>query len=402
VREPAVRPDRGESGRPRQDGVEGSRPLAARQDARPDARQDVRQDGVEGSRPLAARRDAVEGSRPMPARPDTRQDGVEGSRPMVARQDTGQDASPDNRRNGVEGSRPMPANGRPPVGGRRMPQQPYLRGPRGQGPPPPMRFGQPAGQPGPRGPQNQPGQPVGSPSGQFPAAPNGEQPPPPPRSRHRPAPPPPPATPSDSAQLAPASPLPSPSSVGEPSESRGFPAQPEAPAERAAPALSRAERRGNGAPARSGRAAVAAGRDAEAESPIFAEMASAWFRENWEGGGRPGRDGSHGADSGDSDETWAAGDSVLQPMPDAVESELTTAGLPKRRPRSNLIPGGPSEDGGNTPPGIPARSAEQVRGRLASYQQGVRQGRESRHRRTTETASTGGRQMQENFGEENP
>ncbi|HWN32129.1 MAG TPA: hypothetical protein VNP03_05265, partial [Pseudonocardia sp.] len=101
-------------------------------------------------------------------------------------------------------------------------------------------------------------------------------------------------------------------------------------------------------------------------------------------------------------ETWAAGDSLLQPMPDAVQSELTTAGLPKRRPRTNLIPGGPSEDGGSAPPGIPARSAEQVRGRLASYQQGVRQGRESRHRRSTETASTGGRQMQENFGEENP
>jgi hypothetical protein len=32
------------------------------------------------------------------------------------------------------------------------------------------------------------------------------------------------------------------------------------------------------------------------------------------------------------------------------------------------------------PPVSPARSAESVRGRLASYQQGVRQGRETRYR----------------------
>jgi hypothetical protein len=61
------------------------------------------------------------------------------------------------------------------------------------------------------------------------------------------------------------------------------------------------------------------------------------------------------------------------------QAGTTSAGLPKRRPRSNLIPnqGRPAEQ----PVGIPARSAEQVRGRLASYQQGVRQGRESRVRR---------------------
>jgi hypothetical protein len=415
VREPVVR-ERVENGRSRRDAVDGSRPMAARPDARPDAWPDNGQDGVEGSRPMAARQDGVEGSRPMPARQDVRQEGVEGSRPMVARQDVRQDGV---RQDGVEGSRPMPANGRPPAGGpRRMPQQPYLRGTRGQGPPPPMRFGQPAGppnqqqpnqqQPGQQGQSNQQGQPVGSPSGQYPAAPAGQPPAPPPappRSRHRPngssQPPPGPA---DSAQLAAASPLPSPSSMGEPADDRGYAAQPapEAPVGRAAArALSRSDAasRGNGAPSRLGRSS-AAGRDPEGESPIFAEMASAWFRENWEGGGRSadGRDDSAGADSG---ETWAAGDALLQPMPDAVESELTTAGLPKRRPRTNLIPGGPSEDGGNAPPGIPARSAEQVRGRLASYQQGVRQGRESRHRRT-ETANTGGRQMQENFGEENP
>jgi hypothetical protein len=40
------------------------------------------------------------------------------------------------------------------------------------------------------------------------------------------------------------------------------------------------------------------------------------------------------------------------------------------------------------PPSGPARNAEAIRGRLASYQQGVRQGRESRLRRQS-AAGTG-------------
>lgn len=54
------------------------------------------------------------------------------------------------------------------------------------------------------------------------------------------------------------------------------------------------------------------------------------------------------------------------------------------------------------PPVSPARSAESVRGRLASYQQGVRQGRETRYRGdeprsngATEPASAGGNHDEE-------
>jgi hypothetical protein len=38
---------------------------------------------------------------------------------------------------------------------------------------------------------------------------------------------------------------------------------------------------------------------------------------------------------------------------------------------------------------VPTRSAEQVRGRLASYQQGVRQGRQNRHRASVDTTEDG-------------
>jgi hypothetical protein len=73
-------------------------------------------------------------------------------------------------------------------------------------------------------------------------------------------------------------------------------------------------------------------------------------------------------------------------MPQAESAEVTSAGLPKRRPKAQLIPGGPpapAEPGG----AAPARNAEQVRGRLSSYQSGVRQGRENRMRRVAETAN---------------
>jgi len=75
------------------------------------------------------------------------------------------------------------------------------------------------------------------------------------------------------------------------------------------------------------------------------------------------------------DEGWlAANDAVAEP-PD----ELTAAGLPKRRPRARLIPG--SAGAAVLAPAVTAaRSAENIRGRLASYQQGVRQGRETRLR----------------------
>ncbi len=75
------------------------------------------------------------------------------------------------------------------------------------------------------------------------------------------------------------------------------------------------------------------------------------------------------------DEGWLAASGAVAEPPD----ELTAAGLPKRRPRARLIPG--SAGSAVLAPAVTAaRSAENIRGRLASYQQGVRQGRETRLR----------------------
>ena len=75
------------------------------------------------------------------------------------------------------------------------------------------------------------------------------------------------------------------------------------------------------------------------------------------------------------DEGWKAAEVVKKP----VAAGLTPKGLPKRVPRSNLVPG--SADGVGAAkaaaPPIPARSAEAVRSRLASFHQGLRQGRDA-------------------------
>ena len=76
------------------------------------------------------------------------------------------------------------------------------------------------------------------------------------------------------------------------------------------------------------------------------------------------------------DEGWRAASGASAERPD----ELTAAGLPKRRPRARLVPGS-AGSAVLAAPASPTRSAESVRGRLASYQQGVRQGREIRLRR---------------------
>jgi len=75
------------------------------------------------------------------------------------------------------------------------------------------------------------------------------------------------------------------------------------------------------------------------------------------------------------DEGWKAAEVVKKP----VAAGLTPKGLPKRVPRSNLVPG--SADGTGAakvaPSPIPARSAEAVRSRLASFHNGLRQGRDA-------------------------
>jgi signal transduction histidine kinase len=71
------------------------------------------------------------------------------------------------------------------------------------------------------------------------------------------------------------------------------------------------------------------------------------------------------------DEGWQAAEALLAPV-----SETTSVGLPKRVPKAHLVPGSasnqaPAKEDAATPP----RSAEAIRGRMSSFQQGVRRGR---------------------------
>jgi hypothetical protein len=55
--------------------------------------------------------------------------------------------------------------------------------------------------------------------------------------------------------------------------------------------------------------------------------------------------------------------------------ENTTAGLPKRVPRANLVPGSVGGGGESTEEAPPARSADAIRSRMSSFQRGVREAR---------------------------
>ncbi|MFF0862375.1 nitrate- and nitrite sensing domain-containing protein [Nonomuraea sp. NPDC003560] len=96
--------------------------------------------------------------------------------------------------------------------------------------------------------------------------------------------------------------------------------------------------------------------------PIFAAVESAWFGRD-EGGW-----GSTKADAG-----WSAAEAAAEPARDGT----TAAGLPKRVPKANLVPG--SADTSASPKGVspmPSVSPDRVRNRLSSFQQGFRAARD--------------------------
>jgi len=90
------------------------------------------------------------------------------------------------------------------------------------------------------------------------------------------------------------------------------------------------------------------------------------------------------------DEGWYA----AKALGTRVDFEVTTAGLPKRQPGAQLIPGsaGPSRPGLAPSSNGSARTAEDVRGRLSSYQRGLRHGRHSRFSLGDRLARTHARQ----------
>jgi hypothetical protein len=112
--------------------------------------------------------------------------------------------------------------------------------------------------------------------------------------------------------------------------------------------------------------------------PIFDSLESDWFRRSGKGLSQTGTSGPATGAPSDSwrnspaDEGWRAAQVVASPAVD----ETTTAGLPKRVPRANLVPG--SVGGGeasSTEAAPPARTADDVRTRMASFQRGVREAR---------------------------
>ncbi|MBG0821338.1 nitrate- and nitrite sensing domain-containing protein [Planomonospora sp. ID91781] len=141
--------------------------------------------------------------------------------------------------------------------------------------------------------------------------------------------------------------------------------------------------------------------------PIFAAVGSDWFRSSIPAdktdkpdetaGSGPvedsGASGVSGAEhrsapaaaaerqpwsSTPADQGWAAAEAARKP----AEGGLTGAGLPKRVPKANLVPGSaPSAPAAPVSP-MPPISAERVRSRLSSFQQGVRQGRAEMNERS--------------------
>ena len=104
--------------------------------------------------------------------------------------------------------------------------------------------------------------------------------------------------------------------------------------------------------------------------PIFDSLESDWFRRSGKPLSSTAASAAEQSWSSPADEGWRAARVAASP----AAGENTTAGLPKRVPRANLVPG--SVGGGEgTEVAPPARSADLIRTRMASFQRGVREAR---------------------------
>jgi signal transduction histidine kinase len=137
--------------------------------------------------------------------------------------------------------------------------------------------------------------------------------------------------------------------------------------------------------ANDGQVAVPSG-GPEPRLPIFDSLESDWFRRSGKTLTAPQRGGAGGQAQASpqatqsswtspADEGWRAAQVVASP----AAGDTTQAGLPKRVPRANLVPGSVGGSGGpsshEAEPEAPARSADAARSRMASFQRGVREGR---------------------------
>ncbi len=98
-----------------------------------------------------------------------------------------------------------------------------------------------------------------------------------------------------------------------------------------------------------------------------------------------GADAPEPAEWGEVDAGWEAARSAADPPTDTT----TSAGLPKRKPRSQLVPGSITTGGGPAAVRPPTRIPDVVRGRLSGYQRGLREGREARAAEIARRAADG-------------
>jgi hypothetical protein len=102
--------------------------------------------------------------------------------------------------------------------------------------------------------------------------------------------------------------------------------------------------------------------------PIFDAVESGWFRGGRMTPGSPGITSAAGSRwSSPADEGWHAAETVDSPS----SGGSTAAGLPKRLPNANLVPG----TAPGTPPVVLNRSPAAARDRFAGFQRGVSDGR---------------------------
>ncbi len=126
--------------------------------------------------------------------------------------------------------------------------------------------------------------------------------------------------------------------------------------------------------------------------PIFEAVESDWFRrvrrvvstpgQSQEGGNGGGNGGGSGFSSGGTSGSWASpadeGWQAAQVVHAPASAGITSAGLPKRVPKANLVPGTAAATpavGQAARAAASVRSAAATRDRFASYQRGVLRGR---------------------------
>jgi len=114
--------------------------------------------------------------------------------------------------------------------------------------------------------------------------------------------------------------------------------------------------------------------------PIFESVESDWFRRGRHEAisaiadqGEPTHDPAETANgwSSPADDGWRAAEAVESPS----AAGLTPAGLPRRVPQANLVPGGVSEPQVAAYQAAPTRSAAATRQRMSNFQRGTREGR---------------------------